>query len=182
MSKRKLKVMVPGRYATGSEHPAVMAGLPLNPSQERGIRMAKRKVGRCSHVDTIIGQRIRTLRRVRGVTQTKLGDALGVSFQQVQKYERGINTLGPTQLVRLSTFFGVPVSRLFDGMGIDDNGGVVIVATTENDLNERVLEVAFRMNALSDGVRDRLLDLVGMIATALSKDFSLGKRVNPPPQ
>jgi hypothetical protein len=77
----------------------------------------------------------------------------------------------------------VPVSRLFDGMGIDDNGGVVTVATTENDLNERVLEVAFRMNALSDtGVRDRLLDLVGMIATALSKDFSLGKRGNLPPQ
>ncbi|WP_413207752.1 helix-turn-helix domain-containing protein [Rhodospirillum sp. A1_3_36] len=146
--------------------------------------MAKRKNGRCTEIDVAIGQRIRTLRRVRGITQTKLGEALGVSFQQIQKYEKGVNTLGPSQLVRLSSYFDVPVSRLFDGMEIDIDGNVVTKPETENDLHERVLEVAFRMNAVPDsGVRDRLLDLVGSLAAALAGDFTLvRRRGNPPPQ
>jgi transcriptional regulator with XRE-family HTH domain len=146
--------------------------------------MAKRKNGRCTEIDVAIGQRIRTLRRVRGITQTKLGEALGVSFQQIQKYEKGVNTLGPSQLVRLSSYFDVPVSRLFDGMEIDIDGNVVAKPETENDLHERVLEVAFRMNAVPDsGVRDRLLDLVGSLAAALAGDFALvRRRGNPPPQ
>ncbi|WP_413208023.1 helix-turn-helix domain-containing protein [Rhodospirillum sp. A1_3_36] len=146
--------------------------------------MAKRKNGRCTEIDVAIGQRIRTLRRVRGITQTKLDEALGVSFQQIQKYEKGVNTLGPSQLVRLSSYFDVPVSRLFDGMEIDIDGNVVARTETENDLHERVLEVAFRMNAVPDGgVRDRLLDLVGSMAAALAGDLALvRRRGNPPPQ
>jgi hypothetical protein len=84
----------------------------------------------------------------------------------------------------LSSYFDVPVSRLFDGMEIDIDGNVVAKPETENDLHERVLEVAFRMNAVPDsGVRDRLLDLVGSLAAALAGDFALvRRRGNPPPQ
>ncbi len=144
--------------------------------------MAIRSSRRCTQIDAAIGQRIRTLRRVRGVTQKALGETLGVSCQQVQKYERGMNTLGPSQLVQLSTYFDVPVGRFFDGMEIDLDGGVVAKTETENDLNERVLEVAFRMNAVSDTmVRDSLLDLVGSLASALAEGFTLARRRESPP-
>jgi DNA-binding XRE family transcriptional regulator len=56
---------------------------------------------------------IRLFRSAKGLTQTAVGDALGVTFQQVQKYERGANRIGPARLTKLSKLLGVPVSRFF---------------------------------------------------------------------
>lgn len=67
----------------------------------------------------IIGKNLRNLRESRGLSQTMLGHALGVSFQQIQKYERGDSTLPAFRLYALSRFLDVPYDALF--AGIDDH-------------------------------------------------------------
>jgi len=67
-------------------------------------------------VDTHVGTRIRLRRLVMKMSQEKLGDALGVTFQQVQKYERGANRVGASRLWRLSQVLDVPVNFFYDGL------------------------------------------------------------------
>ena len=64
-------------------------------------------------IDQHVGARIRQQRVLKGLSQTKLGKALGVSFQQVQKYERGFNRVGASNLHRIATVLGVDVSFFF---------------------------------------------------------------------
>jgi transcriptional regulator with XRE-family HTH domain len=66
--------------------------------------------------DAIVGLNIRTHRLARRMSQTALADALGVTFQQVQKYERGANRLGSGRLVRVATALRVPVAALLAGV------------------------------------------------------------------
>src|SRR5215469_7630290 len=64
-------------------------------------------------VDVLVGARIRVLRQRRKMSQTELGKALGVTFQQVQKYEKGINRVGASRLHLVATALEVPVSEFF---------------------------------------------------------------------
>jgi transcriptional regulator with XRE-family HTH domain len=66
-------------------------------------------------VDEIVGQNVRTLRHSRGFSQMKLADAIGVSFQQLQKYESGKNSLRPARMLRIADAFDISVLQLFDG-------------------------------------------------------------------
>jgi transcriptional regulator with XRE-family HTH domain len=75
----------------------------------------KKRVG--DFKDTEIGQRIRALRLERSVSQTQLGKHLGVSFQQLQKYERGTNRVSAGRLQRIAEFFRVPITYFYDGTG-----------------------------------------------------------------
>src|SRR5579862_7924325 len=72
----------------------------------------KRKQGPDAR-DVAVGQRVRALRLERGMSQTALGDRLNVTFQQVQKYEKGVNRLGASRLQAIAEVFGVPVNTLF---------------------------------------------------------------------
>ncbi len=71
-------------------------------------------------VDLFVGQRIRALRRQKGLTQKQLADALGVTFQQVQKYERGGNRVSASTLSRIAAMLGCRVSSLFPPDGPDE--------------------------------------------------------------
>lgn len=66
------------------------------------------------HIYKIIGAQIRRLRVLHGLSQQKLGDLLGVTFQQVQKYERGTNQINVHTLVLLSQHFVVPITYFFE--------------------------------------------------------------------
>ena len=66
-------------------------------------------------IDTYVGQRLRLRRTMTGMSQERLGDAIGVSFQMVQKYERGDCRVGASRLMKISSALGVPVSFFFDG-------------------------------------------------------------------
>src|SRR3954453_23874231 len=68
-------------------------------------------------IDRHVGARIRHKRMMLGVSQEALGDALGVTFQQVQKYEKGMNRVGASRLQAIANFLEVPVSYFFDGAG-----------------------------------------------------------------
>src|SRR5947209_11593557 len=66
-------------------------------------------------VDKYVGSRVRMRRIMLGMSQEKLGEALSLTFQQVQKYEKGTNRIGASRLQQISNILGVPVSFFFDG-------------------------------------------------------------------
>ena len=65
--------------------------------------------------DKHVGARVRMRRMMLGMSQEKLGDALGLTFQQVQKYEKGANRIGASRLQQISLILQVPVSFFFEG-------------------------------------------------------------------
>ncbi len=67
-------------------------------------------------VDAHVGSRVRLRRTLVGMNQTQLGSALGVSFQLIQKNERGMNRIGASRLWQLSQVLDVPVSYFFEGL------------------------------------------------------------------
>ncbi len=70
-------------------------------------------------VDVHVGIRVRLRRTLLGMTQTGLGDAIGLTFQQVQKYERGVNRIGSSRLYDLARVLEVPINFFFDEMPKD---------------------------------------------------------------
>ena len=72
------------------------------------------------HIDVEVGQRIRIQRNALGLSQTELADHLGVTFQQVQKYENGKNRVGIGRLTKIAKALRIPVTNL---LGTDDSFG-----------------------------------------------------------
>lgn len=72
--------------------------------------------GKPNPVDVHVGNRVRLRRTLLGLSQEKLGESLGLTFQQVQKYERGANRIGASRLFDLSRVLDVPVAYFFDDM------------------------------------------------------------------
>ena len=66
--------------------------------------------------DTHVGSRIRLRRNMLGMSQEKLGENLGITFQQIQKYEKGTNRVGASRLQAISTILGVPVAFFFEDL------------------------------------------------------------------
>ena len=66
-------------------------------------------------IDKHVGSRVRMRRMMLSMSQEKLGDALGLTFQQVQKYEKGTNRIGASRLQQISHILQVPVAFLFEG-------------------------------------------------------------------
>lgn len=77
----------------------------------------RQKTEKPNPVDVHVGARVRLRRTLLGMSQEKLGDAIGLTFQQVQKYERGANRIGASQLYDLSRVLDVPVSYFFEEFG-----------------------------------------------------------------
>ena len=84
-------------------------------------------------VDTHIGQKIRARRNLLGLSQTELANAAGITFQQIQKYERGVNRVGSSRLLQFSEALDVPPSYFFDGA---PTVGKKISAPREGELSE----------------------------------------------
>lgn len=66
-------------------------------------------------IDQYVGNRVRTRRLALGMSQTKLADAIGLTFQQVQKYEKGTNRMGSSRLMQIANVLEVPVTFFFEG-------------------------------------------------------------------
>ncbi len=81
---------------------------------------SKRRSGhgtrRPSPVDVHVGERVRLRRKLLGMTQTDLGDAIGLTFQQVQKYERGANRIGASRLLAIARALDVSINYFFEDM------------------------------------------------------------------
>jgi transcriptional regulator with XRE-family HTH domain len=78
--------------------------------------LGSERESRPSPIDVHVGSRIRLRRTLLGMSQERLGESLGLTFQQVQKYERGVNRVGASRLFDLSRVLDVPISFFFDDM------------------------------------------------------------------
>lgn len=85
-------------------------------TEERGSR-------RANPIDVHVGTRVRLRRMLLGMSQEKLGEHLGLTFQQIQKYEKGINRIGASRLFDLAQVLGVPVQFFYEELAVGANGG-----------------------------------------------------------
>lgn len=112
-------------------------------------------------VDVHVGARLRVARRSLGLTQAALGQAIGVSVQQIQKYETGANRLSASALFRLCGFLGRPVLWFYDGLeatGRDPGPGPDLTAALM--ASDEGVQMAMAMAQLSPAVRRKVLALV----------------------
>lgn len=130
---------------------------------------------RPSPIDVHVGARVRLRRTLLGMSQEKLGEALGLTFQQIQKYERGMNRIGASRLFDLSRVLDVPIGFFFDDMPPEMSGekrsrfgGFQEVSDGFEDdtLHRReTLELVRAYYRITDpGVRKRVFDLVKSLA------------------
>lgn len=122
-----------------------------------------------SYIDARVGSRIKMQRAVLGMSQTRLGEALGITFQQVQKYEKGINRVGASRLSRIAEVLGVSISYFFEdarpagtGAAPSDTGHELMsfLSTPEGfELNRAFARIA------DARLRRQLASLVAAIAT-----------------
>jgi transcriptional regulator with XRE-family HTH domain len=68
-----------------------------------------------SNMDKTVGRNIKVYRLAKGLSQTELADSLGLTFQQVQKYEKGVNRVGSGRLFQISNVLDVPLMSFFEG-------------------------------------------------------------------
>src|SRR5262249_40614064 len=114
--------------------------------------------------DAEIGQRVRALRLQRGLSQSELGNLLSVTFQQVQKYEKGANRISAGRLQRIAEVLGVPVAYFF---AATDHGPGASVANQEVGFlqTEGALRLARAFARIKEpGIRLHLLRLTEAIA------------------
>lgn len=122
-------------------------------------------------IDVHVGSRVRLRRLLVGMSQDKLGDELGVTFQQVQKYERGANRIGASRLFQMARVLSVPVSFFFEGMedttatGFAEGDQTPLVDDFINSPEGVALAASFSRIADSR-VRRRVLELVRVLADA----------------
>ncbi len=133
---------------------------------------------RPSPVDVHVGARIRLRRTLLGMSQERLGDALGLTFQQVQKYERGANRVGASRLFDLSRILDVPINFFYENMtdATSAGGAAPRMATgfaeqqdgfgTDDTLSKReTLELVRAYYRIVDpNVRKRMYDLMRSMA------------------
>src|SRR3981081_2626558 len=79
---------------------------------------------RIEPVDKLVGQNIRIFRMAKGISQTELGNSVGVTFQQIQKYEKGANRVGSSRLAKIAAILKVPISHFFDNSASGGDGPV----------------------------------------------------------
>ena len=105
-------------------------------------------------VDIHVGTKIRLTRASRGVSQQQLSEMLKISFQQLQKYERGINRISASRLWEVSQALGVKVSYFFDGADGDDVHDVEEIST-------RTIELATQINQIpNEAVKNQIVGLI----------------------
>ena len=122
-------------------------------------------------IDQHVGSRVRMRRILLGMSQEKLGEALGLTFQQVQKYEKGTNRIGASRLQQISKTLNVPPAFFFEGAPTNDmNGGnhveengssyvLDFLSTTEGlHLNKAFARIQ------DPKIRKRIIDLVACLA------------------
>jgi transcriptional regulator with XRE-family HTH domain len=128
-------------------------------------------------IDRHVGSRVRMQRILMKMSQERLGEALGLTFQQVQKYEKGLNRIGASRLQQISKTLNVPPSFFFEGaptLGVEGNGFaeesssqyVVDFLSTAEGLH---LNRAFA-RIKDPKVRKRVLDLVATLAESESPE------------
>ena len=137
-------------------------------------RAAQQELGATPNpLDKIVGERLRRRRLLRRLSQQALGEIVGISFQQLQKYEKGINRISASRLLEFSTALQTPVMWFLDGLGyvgeFDHHDDLVVPDRDAGDelVSRSTLELLRAIFAISDPqVRSRVMSLVRAIASS----------------
>ena len=115
-------------------------------------------------VDVHVGKRIRQRRWMNGTTQQQLAEAVGIKFQQIQKYETGMNRVSASRLWDIARVLAVPVSFFFDGL--DAEGGETLQGDVPSDVltDKEALELLRSYYAIPENQRRRLFDLARVLS------------------
>jgi transcriptional regulator with XRE-family HTH domain len=124
-------------------------------------------------VDIHVGQKLRSKRVMIGMSQEELGQAVGVTFQQIQKYEKGLNRIGSSRLYEFSKILNVPVSYFFEDMAgennLNDANGVAEPNGSFDHLkldNKEILNLVRAYSLITDvEVRKKMLSLIKSLST-----------------
>lgn len=120
-------------------------------------------------IDAQVGSRVRLRRMLIGMSQEKLGDMLGLTFQQVQKYEKGVNRIGAGRLYQMARILGVPISYFYEDVPEESQSRVPANHATPpvmeflSDAEGLQLALAF-MRIREHKVRKRVIELVKTLA------------------
>jgi transcriptional regulator with XRE-family HTH domain len=124
---------------------------------------------KASEIDAHVGRRMRQRREYLGISQGRLGRHLGLTFSQVQKYEKGSNRIGAGRLYLIAEFLGVPVQYFFEGLGVAVAEEPQGARSGRRGEEMAVLEEAFRSIGDSD-TRRSVLALVRSLAATGTGD------------
>ena len=115
-------------------------------------------------VDEHVGKRVRHRRWMVGMTQQQLADRVGIKFQQIQKYETGMNRVSASRLGDIAEALTVPVSFFFEGL--DEDGGVLQDGVLQGDIlsDKEALELVRSYYAIPENQRRRLFDLARVLS------------------
>jgi len=120
------------------------------------------------HVDVHVGKRIRHRRWMTGTTQQQLAEQVGIKFQQIQKYETGMNRVSASRLWDIAQVLEVPVSFFFEG--IEEEGAVASEASGDMPADfmtdKEALELLRSYYAIPENQRRRLYDLARVLSEA----------------
>jgi len=113
-------------------------------------------------VDVHVGKRVRHRRWMLGVTQQQLAERVGIKFQQIQKYETGMNRISASRLWDIAEALDVPISFFFEGLGADDRRGGQLPGDLMSD--KEALELVRSYYAIPETQRKRLFDLARVLS------------------
>ena len=125
-------------------------------------------------IDIQVGNRVRIRRMLIGMSQEKLGDLLGLTFQQVQKYEKGVNRIGAGRLFEVSRILNVPIDFFYEGVSTQPGAGEPEGAPPVMEFvsSGEGLQLALAFMKIKDvKVRKRVLDLVKSLAEEEEQKF-----------
>jgi len=128
---------------------------------------------RATDIDQHVGERIRQRRILLGYTQEQLAETLGISYQQVQKYETGANRVSAGRLFQISKHLDVPVGQFFEGIADELAGDDQSVAGDGS--YRRIIELVRHFQLIADpAIRNSVLSLVKTLAgAAVEKEIEL---------
>ena len=139
------------------------------PRQSTWLRTVPKK--QANPIDAQVGNRVRIRRMLIGMSQEKLGDLLGLTFQQVQKYEKGVNRIGAGRLFEVSRILGVPIDFFYEGVSslLEERPGFSEAESTppvmEFVSSGEGLQLSLAFMKIKDPkLRKRVLDLVKQMA------------------
>ncbi len=119
----------------------------------------------CDRIDVEIGARLRQARVAAGFTQTELGGQLGISFQQIQKYEKGRNRIGGGRLYKIARVLGVKITYFFDGVEHLLDAEAVPAGTNElGAFDNRTIRAAHALANLPDeDIKEQVFRLIAAL-------------------
>ena len=141
------------------------------------MAIIKGKRRRPNSADIQVGEAIRAHRLIIGMSQADLANQLGVSFQQVQKYEKGMNRVGAGRLPQIARIFGIPIGALFD-VNADTSPGKTAGAVPVKLIPDRhTLKLLTSFGGIERRkVRHSLVDLIDAIAKSAPKSGKAADR------